>query len=108
MSTISPGRRWEFVVEVVGEMVDTLGVRALDAAADLGEVLGLLEAELVELGAQLAQEFFELLLERRAALEVVDDLEEDEEDGGERGGIDQPVGEWWVGSGAGSSSARMK
>jgi hypothetical protein len=86
------GEALELVVEVVGEVIDAL-VGAFDAAADFGEVLGLLEAELVELGAQLAQEFFEFLLERGAALEVVDDLEEDEEDGGERGGIDEPTGE---------------
>ena len=42
------GQALEFVVEVVGEMVDAL-VRAFDPAADFGEVLGLLAAELVEL-----------------------------------------------------------
>ena len=41
----------------------------------------------------LAQEFFQLLLERRAALEMVEDLEEDEQDGGERRGVDEPGGE---------------
>lgn len=93
------GEALELVVEVVGEMVDAL-VGALDAAADLGEVLGVLEAELVELGADLAQEFFEFLLEGGAALEVVDDLEEDEEDGGERGGVDEPAGKMrWIGGG---------
>jgi hypothetical protein len=44
----------ELVVEVVREVIDPL-VRALDPDTDLGEVLGLLVAELVELGAQLAQ-----------------------------------------------------
>jgi hypothetical protein len=82
----------EFVVEIVGEEVDAL-VGAFDAGADFGEVLRLFVAELVELGAKLAEEFFEFLLERGAALEVVDDFEEDEEDGGQGGGIDQPGGE---------------
>jgi hypothetical protein len=86
------GEALEFVVEVVGEEIDAL-VGALDAAANLGEVLGLFLADLVEFGAELAQEFFEFLLEGRTSLEVVDDLEEDEEDGGERGGIDEPRGE---------------
>ncbi len=48
------GEALEFVVEVVGEEVDAL-VGALDAGADFGEVGGLLVAELVELGADLAQ-----------------------------------------------------
>jgi hypothetical protein len=86
------GETLEFVVEVVGEEVDAL-VGALDAAADLGEVFGLLVAQLVEFRAELAEEFLEFLFERGAAFEVVDDLEEDEEDGGERGGVDEPGGE---------------
>ena len=73
------------------EVVDAL-VRALDSAADLGEVLGVLDADLVELAANLAQEFFQLLLKRGAALEVVEDLEEDEQDGGECRGVDEPGG----------------
>jgi hypothetical protein len=86
------GEALEFVVEVVGEVVDPL-VRAFHTEPDFAEVLGLLVADLVELGAQLAQEFFQFLLERRAALEVVDDFEEDEQNGGERGGVDEPGGE---------------
>ena len=85
------GEALEFVVEIVGEEIDAL-MGALDAAADFGEVLGLLVAQLVELGAELAQQFFEFLLERGPALEVVDDLEEDEKNGGKRGGVDQPGG----------------
>jgi hypothetical protein len=82
----------ELVVEVVGEEVDAL-VRALDAAAHLGEMRGLLVPELVELRADLAQEFLKLLLERRLALEVVDDLEEDQQDRADGRGIDEPGGE---------------
>ena len=85
------GEALEFVVEVVGEKIDTL-VGAFDAGADFGEVLGLLVAQLVEFGAELAQQLFEFLLQRGAALEVVDDFEEDEEDGGEGSGIDEPGG----------------
>ena len=94
----------ELVVEVVGEEVDAL-VRALDAAADLGKVRRLLVADLVELRADLAQEFLELLLERRLALEVVDDLEEDQQDRADRRGIDEPRGEM-RGVGRGSSWAK--
>ncbi len=86
------GKALEFVVEVVGEVVDAL-VGAFDAETDFGEVFGLLDAELVEFGTELAEELFEFLLERGATLEVIDDFEEDEEDGGERGGVDQPGGE---------------
>jgi hypothetical protein len=85
------GEALEFVVEIVGEEIDAL-MSALDAAADFGEVLALLVAELIELGAELAQQLFEFLLEGGAALEVVDDFEEDQEDRGERGGVDQPGG----------------
>ena len=56
------GEALEFVVQVVGEVVDAL-VGAFDAEADFVEVFGLFVADLVELGAQLAQEFFEFLLE---------------------------------------------
>jgi hypothetical protein len=83
------GEALEFVVEVVGEVVDAL-VGAFDAEADFVEVLGLLVADLVELGAELAQEFLEFLFERRAPLEVVDDLEENEKDPGECGRVDEP------------------
>ena len=86
------GQALQLVVEVVGEEVDAL-VGALDPAADLGEMGGLLVAQLVELGADLAQQFLEFLLERGLALEVVDDLEEDEEDRAEGGRIEEPVGE---------------
>ena len=86
------GQALEFVVEIVREVIDAL-VRALDAAADFSEVLGVLEPYLVELAANLAQEFFQLLLERGPALEVVEDLEKNEQDGGERRGVDQPGGE---------------
>jgi hypothetical protein len=86
------GEPLEFVIEVVGEVVDAL-VGAFDAVADFGKVLGLLLADLVEFGAELAQEFLEFLFERGAAFEVVDDFEEDEENGGERSGINQPGGE---------------
>jgi hypothetical protein len=85
------GEALEFVVEVVGKEVDAL-VGAFDAAADFDEVLGLFAADLVEFGAELAEEFFEFLFERGAAFEVVDDFEKDEEDGGEGGGIDEPGG----------------
>ena len=83
------GEPLQFVVEVVGEMIDAL-VGAIDAAADLGEMIGLLVAQLVQLGPKLPQKFFQLLLEGRAPLEMVDDLEEDEKDRGEGGGVDQP------------------
>ncbi len=86
------GEALEFVVEVVGEEIDAL-VGAFDAGADFGEMFGLFVTELVEFSPKLAEELFEFLFERGAALEVVDDLEEDEEDGGERGGVDQPGGE---------------
>ena len=86
------GQTLELVVEVVCEVVDTL-VRTLDAGADFGQVLGMLDTDLVELAANLAQEFFQLLLERRPALEVIEDLEEDEQDRAKRGGIDEPRGE---------------
>ena len=85
------GEALEFVVEVVGEEIDPL-VRALDAAADLGKVLRLLVAQLVEFRPELAEKFFEFLFERGPALEVVDDFEEDQKNGGERGGIDEPGG----------------
>ncbi len=74
------------------EVVDAL-VRALDAAADFGQVLGVLDADLVELAANLPQQFLEFLLERRLALEVVEDLEENEQDGAKRRGVDEPRGE---------------
>ena len=86
------GEALELVVEVVGEEIDPL-VRALDAAANFGEVFGLLVAQLVEFDPRLAQKFFELLFERGTALEMVDDLEEDEEGGRERRGVDEPRGE---------------
>jgi hypothetical protein len=38
-------------------------VGAIDADADFGEMLGLLVAELIELGPELAQQFLEFLLE---------------------------------------------
>jgi hypothetical protein len=85
------GEALEFVVEVVGEMVDAL-VGAFDAGADFAEMLRLLVADLVEFRAELPEQFLEFLFERGAALEVVDDFEEDEEDGGERGGVDEPGG----------------
>ena len=66
---------------------------AFDPVADGGEMLGLLVAKLVELGAELVEEFFQFFFERGAAFEVVDDFEEDEEDGCEGGGIDEPGGE---------------
>lgn len=83
------GESLEFVVQVVGEEVDAL-VGAFNPTPDLGEVFRLLVADLVEFGAELAEEFFEFLFQGRAALEVVDDAEEDEEDGGHGGGIDEP------------------
>jgi len=86
------GEALEFVVEVVGEKIDTL-VGAFDAGADFGEVLGLLVAQLVEFGAELAQQLFEFLLQRGAALEVVDDFEKNEEDRPHGGGVDEPRGE---------------
>jgi hypothetical protein len=86
------GEPLELVVEVVGEEIDAL-VGALDAAPHFVEMGGLLMPVLVELLAHLAEELLELLIERGLALEVVDDLEEDEEDGAEGGGIDEPVGE---------------
>ena len=82
----------EFVIEIACEKIDAL-MRALHTTPDLGEMLRLLLAQLVEFGAELAQQLVEFLFERRTPLEVVDDLEEDEEDGGERGGIDEPRGE---------------
>ncbi len=85
------GQALELVVEVVGEEIDTL-MRALDPAAHFGEMLRLLVTHLVEFGAELAKQFFEFLFERGPAFEVVDDFKEDEKDGGERGGIDQPRG----------------
>jgi hypothetical protein len=86
------GEALEFVVEIVGEVIDAL-VRAIDTSADFGEVLGLFMARLVHLGPELAQQFLEFLLERRPPLEVVDDFEKDEKDRAERGGIDKPGGE---------------
>jgi hypothetical protein len=86
------GQALEFVVEIVGEMIDAL-VGALDPAADFGEVFRLLVTQLVELGPELAQQFFEFLFQRRTPLEMVDDLEEHEENRGQRGGIDEPRGE---------------
>jgi hypothetical protein len=83
------GEALEFVVEVVGEQIDAL-VRALDAVANFGEVLGLFVADLVEFRSELAEQFFEFLFQRGAALEMVDHLEEDQEHGRERGGIDEP------------------
>ena len=55
------GEALQLVVEVMGKVIDAL-VGALDPAAHLGEMLGLLVAELVELGPELAQQFFEFLL----------------------------------------------
>ena len=86
------GQALEFVVEIVGEKIDAL-VGALDPAADLGDMFRLLVAQLVEFRAELAQQFFELLFERGTAFEVIDDLEEDQEDRGERSGINEPGGE---------------
>ncbi len=87
-----PGQPLQLVVEVVREVVDPL-VRAFDPPAHLGDMLGLLDAELVELGADLPHELFQLLFEGRPALEVIEELEEDEDHGGGGGGIDQPGGE---------------
>jgi hypothetical protein len=86
------GEPLEFVVEVVGEKIDAL-MRALDPSADFAEMFGLLVADLVELGPELAQQFFQLLFERRTPLEMVDDLEEHEEDGRQRRRVDEPRGE---------------
>jgi hypothetical protein len=83
------GEALEFVVEVEREVVDAL-VRAFDAVADFGEVLGLFVAELVEFRAQLAQEFLEFLLERGPPFEMVENLEEDEKDAAERRSVDEP------------------
>ncbi len=71
-----PRQALELVVQVVREMVDAL-VRALHPEADLGQVLGVLDPDLVEFAANLAQKFFQLLLERRPPLEVVKHLEKD-------------------------------
>jgi hypothetical protein len=85
------GQALEFVIEVMGEKIDAL-VRALDPAADFGEMFGLFAADLVELGAELAQQFFQFLFERGTPLEMVDDLEEHEENCGQRRGVDKPRG----------------
>ena len=90
-STISPGQALQLVVQVVGQQVDAL-VRALDAPAHFAQVGRLLVAQLVQLRADLAQQLLQLLFQRRLALEVVDDLEEDEQDRPGRRRIDQPVG----------------
>jgi hypothetical protein len=68
-------------------------MRALDPAPHLGEMLRLLVAQLVQLGPELAQQFFQLLFQRRPPLEMVDDLEKHEKDRGQRRGVDQPRGE---------------
>ena len=86
------GEALEFVVEVVGEEVDPL-MRAFDAAANFGEVRGLFVAELVEFGAELLEEFFQLLFQGGLSLEMVDDFKEDEEDGADGGSIDEPGGD---------------
>ncbi len=100
-----PGQAPEFVVEVVGQKIDAL-VCALDAPAHLGEMRRLLVAELVELRTDLAQQFFEFLLERGLALEVVDDLEKDEKDRTEGRRIDEPGGKVRSHPAAGTSCAK--
>jgi hypothetical protein len=86
------GEALEFVVEVVRQQIYPL-VSTFDPAANLGEMLGLLVTELIELGAQLAQKFLEFLFQRGSTLEVVDHLEKDEENRRQRGRIDEPRGE---------------
>ncbi len=86
------GESLELVVEVVREKIDAL-VRALDPRADLGQVLGLLVAQLVQFRPELAQQLFEFLFQGGTALEVIDDLEKDEKDRGHGSRIDQPGGE---------------
>jgi hypothetical protein len=83
------GQPLKFVVQIVGEKIDPL-MRALHAAANLGEIFRLLVAQLVKLGPELAQQFFELLFQRRTPLEMVDDLQEHQQNRGQRRGIDQP------------------
>ena len=56
------GQALEFVIEIVGEEIDAL-MRALHPAADLDQMLGLFVAHLIQFGAKLAQQFFELLFE---------------------------------------------
>jgi hypothetical protein len=86
------GEALELVIEVMGKEIDAL-VGAFDAAAHEREIFRLLMAQLVEFRAELLEEFLQLLLERGAALEVIDDFEEDEEDGAEGRRIHQPGGE---------------
>jgi hypothetical protein len=83
------GEPLEFVVEIVGEKIDPL-VRALDPAAHFGEMFRLFVAQLVELGPELAQQFFEFLFQRRPPLEMVDDLEKHEQNRRQRRRVDQP------------------
>jgi hypothetical protein len=86
------GEPLQFVVEVVSEEIDAL-VGTFNARADGGEVLALFVAQLVEFGAKLMEKFFQLLFQRGSSLEVIDDLEENEEDGREGRRIDEPGGE---------------
>ena len=70
-------------------LIDAL-VRALDADPDLREVLALLEAELVELAADLPHELLQLLLQRRPPLEMVQHLEKNQQHRRQRRRVDQP------------------
>jgi len=86
------GEALQLVVQIVGEEIDAL-MGALHAGAHLGQMFRLLVAQLVQLGPQLAQQFLQLLFQRRTPLEMVDDLEEDQKNRREGGRIDEPRGE---------------